>query len=131
MRKINPAIVQDLIFVICKIEESGKRRVISTSKIKKITAIRKNRREKGSRADPFGSNPHSNGDLFSRSEIIFFERIEAIIITKVEIKKMIITAVEIIIIVFSKIHLVLLVGSQLYFYTKKTSTSPVDCNIQE
>lgn len=37
----------------------GKINVISTSKIKKITAIKKNRRENGSRADPLGSNPHS------------------------------------------------------------------------
>ena len=38
---------------------TGKIRVISTSKIKKITAIKKNRKEKGRRADPLGSNPHS------------------------------------------------------------------------
>jgi hypothetical protein len=29
------------------------------------TAIRKDRDENGSRADVFGSNAHSNGDLFS------------------------------------------------------------------
>jgi hypothetical protein len=46
----------------------GKSKTISTSKIRKITAKRKNRREKGKRAVPIGSNPHSNGDLFSRSE---------------------------------------------------------------
>lgn len=40
-------------------EAIGRRRVISTSKIRKITAIRKNRRENGNRADPLGSNPHS------------------------------------------------------------------------
>lgn len=33
-----------------------------------------------------GSNPHSNGDVFSRSLIIFFDKIEANIITIVEIK---------------------------------------------
>jgi len=43
---------------------------ISTSNIMKITEIRKNRDEKGSRAEFFGSNPHSNGDLFSRSSLI-------------------------------------------------------------
>jgi hypothetical protein len=42
---------------------------ISTSKIMKITAIKKKRDEKGSRAEFFGSNPHSNGDLFSRSSL--------------------------------------------------------------
>jgi hypothetical protein len=45
----------------------------STSKIIKITAIKKNCDEKGSRAEFFGSYPHSNGDLFSRSLLIFFE----------------------------------------------------------
>jgi len=44
----------------------GKIKVISTSKIKKITAIRKNRRENGVREEDLGSNPHSNGDGFSR-----------------------------------------------------------------
>lgn len=51
----------------------GKRRVISTSKIRKIMAIRKKCRENGSRAEALGSNPHSNGDLFSRSRNDFFE----------------------------------------------------------
>jgi len=41
-------------------------RVISTSKIRKITAIRKNRREKGRRDGKAGSNPHSKEDVFSR-----------------------------------------------------------------
>ena len=59
--------------------------MISTSKIRKIMAMRKNRSEKGSRADPFGSNPHSNGDLFSRSAIVFFARSVEIIITTVAI----------------------------------------------
>lgn len=46
----------------------GMRRVISMSKIRKITAIKKNCREKGRRAEDLGSNPHSNGEFFSRSE---------------------------------------------------------------
>ena len=60
---------------------SGRIKVISTSKIRKITAIRKNRKEKGNRAEPRGSNPHSNGDPFSRSVIVFFDSKDAIIIT--------------------------------------------------
>lgn len=47
--------------------------VISTSKIRKITAIKKKRRENGVRAVDLGSNPHSNGEAFSRSKIDFFE----------------------------------------------------------
>ena len=50
----------------------GKSRAISTSKIMKIIAIRKNRDEKWSRAEFIGSNPHSNGYLFSRSSLFFF-----------------------------------------------------------
>ena len=37
------------------------------SKTKNKTAKRKNRKENGSRADIFGSKPHSNGDIFSLS----------------------------------------------------------------
>ena len=57
-------------------------RAISTSKIKKIIAIKKNRIEKGRRADLLGSNPHSKGDLFSRSLIIFFANKDANDITR-------------------------------------------------
>jgi hypothetical protein len=63
----------------------GNRRAISTSKIKKITAIKKNRKEKGSREDLLGSNPHSKGELFSRSIIDFLDRRVARIITIEEI----------------------------------------------
>ena len=49
------------------IKVRGRSRTTSTSKIKKTMAIRKNRRENGRRADPLGSNPHSKGELFSRS----------------------------------------------------------------
>jgi hypothetical protein len=59
----------------------GRRRAISTSKIRKITAIRKNRREKGRREELFGSNPHSKGDLFSRSIIDFLDNKDAKIMT--------------------------------------------------
>ena len=55
----------------------GSRRTISTSNIRKITARRKNRREKGIRADLFGSNPHSKGDVFSRSLIARALRVQA------------------------------------------------------
>jgi hypothetical protein len=43
----------------------------------KIIASKKNRVEKGIRAVWFGSNPHSNGDNFSRS---LFDRIDSIYI---------------------------------------------------
>ena len=46
---------------------TGKISRSSTSKIRKITAIRKNRNEKGRRDTVLGSNPHSKGLDFSRS----------------------------------------------------------------
>lgn len=45
----------------------GISKTISMSNTIKITAKRKNRVENGSRAVFLGSNPHSNGDAFSRS----------------------------------------------------------------
>lgn len=49
----------------------GNRIAISTSKIRKIIEIKKNRKEKGSRFAEFGSNPHSKGEAFSRLFFIF------------------------------------------------------------
>lgn len=43
----------------------GRRSAISRSKRRKRIAIKKKRREKGRRADPRGSKPHSYGDSFS------------------------------------------------------------------
>lgn len=44
----------------------GINRIISTSKIRKMTANKKNRIEKGERVYHEGSNPHSKGEFFSR-----------------------------------------------------------------
>lgn len=77
----------------------GNSKVISTSKIKKIIAIKKNWSEKGRREDDFGSNPHSNGEFFSRSEKVFFDKILARIITivlNVKIKSPVINITRII-----------------------------------
>lgn len=49
------------------ISGAGSRSTISMSNTRKITARRKNRNENGVRAEFFGSNPHSNGESFSRS----------------------------------------------------------------
>lgn len=71
----------------------GRRIAISTSKIKKITAIKKKRREKGKRGEQKGSNPHSKGEVFSRSKIIFLERWLASLI--INVAKVIISVKEI------------------------------------
>jgi hypothetical protein len=96
----------------------GSNRAISTSKIKKITAIKKNRKEKGKRDDLLGSKPHSKGDLFSRSIMVFFDKIEASAMTTLTIIPRTKAIIEIIIITYSKLSLVLLIGSQRYYYTK-------------
>jgi hypothetical protein len=80
----------DLIILI--IIGKGRRIAISTSKIKKIIVIIKNRRENGIREDEKGSNPHSKGEDFSRSSCLFFLIIEANLMINNEImviKKMI------------------------------------------
>jgi len=59
----------------------------STSKIRKITANKKKRIEKGSRAVPRGSNPHSKGELFSRSLNPRLAKDQAIIQTEIPINK--------------------------------------------
>ena len=53
----------------------GRIRAISTSKIKKIIAIKKKRIEKGRREEFIGLNPHSKGESFSRSEFFFLPKI--------------------------------------------------------
>jgi len=72
---------------------AGNKSTISTSKIRKIIAKRKNRREKGSRADLIGSKPHSNGEFFSRSLRARFERTHPKVITTID-KTMAITAAQ-------------------------------------
>lgn len=73
-------------FDIFNVKIIGKIKVISTSKIKKIIVIKKNRIEKGIRLNFFGLNPHSNGDIFSKFNLIFFEIVIEINIIKLEIK---------------------------------------------
>lgn len=74
----------------------GRRTAISTSKIKKMIAIIKKRKEKGIREPENGENPHSKGEVFSRSRIAFFLRRVAVkIIIKAMIKIKVITVVKI------------------------------------
>lgn len=87
--------VREIIFTILKHKINGKIKAISISKIKKIIVIKKKCNENGIRADDLGSNPHSNGEFFSRSINDFLERIIDIIIIIFEI---IIIIIDIIII---------------------------------
>ena len=51
--------------LVCEAHGSGRSRAISRSNRRNVMATRKNFMEKGSRADPTGSNPHSYGLDFS------------------------------------------------------------------
>lgn len=69
----------------------GRIKAISTSKIKKIIAIKKNRIEKGKREEFIGLKPHSKGEIFSFWVLLIFflKRVDKII-TIIEIIKIII-----------------------------------------
>lgn len=121
--------IQEKILVKLIVEAIGKSSVISTSKIKKITAIKKNRREKGSRAEPLGSNPHSYGEFFSRSMMVFFAKTVAKIITKVEINAVIKKIYNIKKITFSKIISPFDWKSNILNILKKLTSSSVDKDV--
>ena len=72
------------------IRPRGNKIEISISKIRNTMAIKKNRMENGIREVFFGSNPHSKGEAFSRSKVVFFENSVEIIIRRELIK----TAIE-------------------------------------
>jgi len=91
----------------------GNNSTISTPKIMKITAIKKSRDEKSSRAEFFGSNPHSNGDLSSRSSLIFFE-INVANNIMADDNRIVTIAVVIIIIIIYLVFTNFLIGSQVY-----------------
>lgn len=61
----------------------GISKTISISNTIKIIANKKNRIENGIRALWFGSNPHSNGDDFSRLEIDRIDKIQAMQNTRI------------------------------------------------
>jgi|LQAB01.1.fsa_nt_gi hypothetical protein len=95
-------VAHDIMFDLVITIVIGNRSAISTSNTRNIIAIRKNRKENGSRADPMGSNPHSNGDLFSRSSMFFFDIAVAIIM-------MIIDSIMIVVIIVVTIFIIYLI----------------------
>ncbi len=74
-------------FIVLKLAEIGRIKAISTSKIKNKIEIVKNRREKDKDFTERGSNPHSKGDIFSRSLVFFLAMIKARTPKIVETKK--------------------------------------------
>lgn len=114
---------------ILKIIIIGKIKAISTSKIKKIIVIKKNRIEKGSRDEFIGSNPHSKGDVFSRSFNDFFESKEARYMTIIA-TIIIIKAIKYkVIIIYTKNFSPYDWKSYILIYYINLSTSSIDRNI--
>ena len=113
-RNTDLTIIHDLMLDVDIIIGIGNSSAISTSKIIKITAIKKNRDENGRRAEFLGSKPHSNGDLFSRSSFIFFE-ISVVSNIMVDDNRIVIVAAVIIIIIIYLVFTNFLIGSQVYF----------------
>lgn len=107
----------------------GKIKAISTSKIKKIIAIKKNRIENGIREELEGSNPHSKGDLFSRSEIDFLDNNDAKLITIIEIIIVIEPMIKIEKIIYTKLFSPYDWKSYILIYYINLSTSSIDRNI--
>lgn len=64
-----------------------------------------------------GSNPHSKGELFSRSANLFLDKIDANNITTTD-RAIIIKLMEMILKIIYTIMLIdLMIGSHIYFYT--------------
>ncbi len=82
-----------------------------------MIAIKKNRKENGIREELIGSNPHSNGDLFSRSIIVFLDKVEASNMIMLVIIKIIVLIIKVEKIIYTKYYLVLMIGSHIYCYT--------------
>lgn len=90
--------------------------MISTSKIRKIIVIIKNRREKGKREEFLGSNPHSKGEFFSRSINDFFEIKEAKNIIIIEINKIKELIIKVKKIIYIKLFKLFDWKSNIHFY---------------
>jgi hypothetical protein len=108
-------IIHDLMLDVRMVIGIGKNSAISTSKIIKITAIKKNRDEKDSREEFFGSNPHSNGNLFSRSSLIILEIKVVNTTMDADTKMVTVAAVVIIVIIIYLVFTNFSIGSQVYF----------------
>jgi hypothetical protein len=107
--------VQTIIFDILKEIIMGRIKAISTSKIRKIMAIKKNRIEKGSRDELKGLKPHSKGDSFSRSFIFFLDKRDDKIMTMVAIARIIQDINHKFRIIYINLLLNLMIGSHIYF----------------
>ena len=112
-----------------KITIIGRISAISTSKIKKIIVIKKNRIEKGKREEFIGSNPHSKGEHFSRSLYDFFDSKDANNITIIAIVITIIDMINKLIIIYTKLISPYDWKSYILIYYINLSASSVNRNI--
>lgn len=107
--------VQTLKFEYFVVIIIGRTSAISTSKIKKIIAIKKNRIEKGSREELKGLKPHSKGDVFSCSKYVFFLKAEESVMTIIAIIKILNPIIIKLKIIYIKLNLIFVIGSYIYF----------------
>jgi hypothetical protein len=110
-------IIHDLMLEFNMVIGIGNNSAISTSKIIQITAIKKDHDVKCGHEEFFGRNPHSNGDSFSRSSLIFLE-IKVVNAMMVADSKMVTVVALVIIVVIIIIYVVFTnfsIGSQVYF----------------
>lgn len=99
----------------------GIKRVISTSKIRNTRPTRKNCVLMGIRLLDRGSNPHSNGDFFSREWSCFLDIRLLISMMRVGIKTLMIDRVSILIIIYISLSKFLnwkLIVIKLYYINK-------------
>jgi hypothetical protein len=94
--------------------KNGNNNKISTSKIRKINATKKNRKEKGNRLSSLVENPHSKGLFISRSINTFF-LIACVANTKTTASKNLTTLNKI----NTNIYNILLYGLNSYFFEKE------------
>lgn len=123
--KIDDTNSQVIYDILCAIKGKGSKIAISTSNTRKIIAIIKNRNENGIREFENGSNPHSKGEVFSRSNKVFFLSNVAASTTIILKRMMIVMSNEIEnIIFFGKQTASLEVRNT--FYTKEIRASSID-----
>ena len=115
-RNTNLMIIHDFMFEVVMVIGMCNSKAISTSKITKATAIRKNRDEKGSRRSFLGQI-HIRMVIFLlglRCFFFFFE-ISVVRATMAVDRRIIIVAVVVIVIIMYLVFTNFLIGSQVYF----------------
>lgn len=117
-------------FAVCEAHGSGRRSAISRSNKRNVMATRKNFIEKGRRADPMGSNPHSYGLVFSEYTFSWGSQ-NAMMTSRVASVKLVRRASIKFIILFRTRPKLADWKSAVLVNTKRIGASSIDRNIEE